>query len=456
MQRRAAAPPSVIGFRVLDVLGGLCQLVRRSPTLRGSVPLRVAQACVPLCEGNAFGHTVTLRERLPIRRSLGGWELALPEPERLRLERRLHDGLALLQSSGWLAEGSPWRRELQRGILAPIGPLRRSLRLWTGLLVAPEPDVFLHVLPAGNRGPLDLEVAEYSIADADRLVPLVLELSPEGAGPAQRTLHGELACLAPFSPHAELSVGEIEEAPEILRAHCGFFDASYFARKSGGPTRRYRKTIATGPDPSAAAATRFRCRALRLDDTPLTVEHSRRYLGADEPQPQSPAGRRGQLSYFTFANLLEFTARYDGAAVELRYDAEALGRRARVLRQRARALLGDGFVEEHRGALLYLSRYFTAHPPGEPHFFVKPWALFDSSPGVSSLVEGGRGDGYQILRGVVATDQFHATPAVFHIHHAKAELGVPERAPLARVFPVPRRLQHAGFRPLCVRDGVVS
>ena len=48
-------------FEVGDVLDGLFRLEKRSPTLRGSVPLRVAQACVPLLQGNAFGLQVVLR-----------------------------------------------------------------------------------------------------------------------------------------------------------------------------------------------------------------------------------------------------------------------------------------------------------------------------------------------------------------------------------------------------------
>jgi hypothetical protein len=37
---------------------------------------------------------------------------------------------------------------------------------------------------------------------------------------------------------------------------------------------------------------------------------------------------------------------------------------------------GEGIdIEKARGAIWYLSKYFTPHPVGEPHFFVKPWAL---------------------------------------------------------------------------------
>jgi hypothetical protein len=95
---------------------------------------------------------------------------------------------------------------------------------------------------------------------------------------------------------------------------------------------------------------------------------------------------------------------------------------------------------------LYLTKYFTPHPPGEPHFFVKPWALTATPPGWSSLIEGVHGDGYDVLRGVISTDSFHATPAVFRIHREGARVNVAEDAPLLRVIPIPRSLLDGEIR----------
>jgi hypothetical protein len=101
---------------------------------------------------------------------------------------------------------------------------------------------------------------------------------------------------------------------------------------------------------------------------------------------------------------------------------------------------------EHAGSELYLTKYFTPHPPGEPHFFVKPWALTATPPGWSSLVEGMHGDGYDVMRGIVSTDVFHATPAVFRVHREGTRFQVAEGAPLLRVIPLPRALLGHEFR----------
>jgi hypothetical protein len=50
------------------------------------------------------------------------------------------------------------------------------------------------------------------------------------------------------------------------------------------------------------------------------------------------------------------------------------------------------------------------------------------------------------MRGVVSTDSFFATPAVFRIHRVGAPVVVPEGRPLLRVIPVPRRLLAADYR----------
>ena len=50
------------------------------------------------------------------------------------------------------------------------------------------------------------------------------------------------------------------------------------------------------------------------------------------------------------------------------------------------------------------------------------------------------------MRGVVSTDTFFATPAVFRVHREGAPVHVPEGRPLLRVIPVPRRLLASEYR----------
>jgi class 3 adenylate cyclase len=51
---------------------------------------------------------------------------------------------------------------------------------------------------------------------------------------------------------------------------------------------------------------------------------------------------------------------------------------------------------------------------------VKPWAFTQTPAGWSSLLDGLHGDGYDVMRGVVSTDRFFATPAVFRVHREGA------------------------------------
>ena len=99
----------------------------------------------------------------------------------------------------------------------------------------------------------------------------------------------------------------------------------------------------------------------------------------------------------------------------------------------------------HEGALLYLTKYLTPHPPGEPHFFVKPPSLLVSSPGTSILIDGHHGAAYDIMRGVVRSDTFHATPAVFQLYRPGETIRVAKGAPLADLFVYPRTLDDATF-----------
>jgi hypothetical protein len=61
------------------------------------------------------------------------------------------------------------------------------------------------------------------------------------------------------------------------------------------------------------------------------------------------------------------------------------------------------------------------------------------------------GDGFDVLRGVVATDMFHATPAVFQLHRAGEPIRVRFGEPLLQVLPIPRTLLQAGFRRSMLR-----
>jgi hypothetical protein len=150
-----------------------------------------------------------------------------------------------------------------------------------------------------------------------------------------------------------------------------------------------------------------------------------------------PAGPRegGTLLRFVFKNAIDFTARWDGQRVHVEFDAAELARAAAAIESEWAAVVGTQAIADHKGALWYLTKYFTPHVPGEPHFFVKPWALCASGPGVALLVDGIGGPGWDVLRGVTRSDRFGAMPAVFTLWGSGARIEVPRGRPLLRMLP---------------------
>jgi hypothetical protein len=139
-----------------------------------------------------------------------------------------------------------------------------------------------------------------------------------------------------------------------------------------------------------------------------------------------------------FDNVIDFAVRWDGHNVTLDYDRARLHTLGASIEPALVAALGPELIANHPGALLYLTKYFTAHPPGEPHFFVKPWAFTVLPPGWSAIVDGVHGPGYDVMRGVVHADAFFATPAVFQLFELQRSIEIPAGTPLLRVTPIPR------------------
>ena len=164
---------SATAFEVLDALG-LSQLVKRSGDLGGTVPLRVAQGCAPLFEGNAFGFQITLRQPITLRRSHGrvDVEIASPYGEALAVAHR-----AVL------------RRLVAREVIHPHGLLATAfaddfvkvegaeagnvhVRLWTGLCLRADAGVWLRVSATANRRNRFIDVEEHFIADDGAFVAI--------------------------------------------------------------------------------------------------------------------------------------------------------------------------------------------------------------------------------------------------------------------------------------------
>jgi hypothetical protein len=435
--------PDQPAFEILDALG-LARLDKRTGDLDGSVPLRVAQACVPLLEGNAFGFQINLTRPIELRRGFGRLSVEIASPHRDALAAAHRAALPRLVAQGFLRSGSAWHAALADGFVKPVG--RTRVRLWTGLLARPQAGVWLRVSGTANRRNRLVEVDEHFVPDEEAFVPLILEITLRSDAPDRVRLEGEIATLAPMAPGARIDEVPLAEAREIGEAHAAFYDAAYFAAKKGDPTRKYRKMkppVEEAPGPA-------RCRVVTCGPAAHTISTAARFACAGGPAAAPRSG--AVLPRVIFANLVAFEARYDGHTLTIERDERALADGARAVEARFAEALGPSFQAENRGALWYLTKYFTPHPPGEPHFFVKPWAFFQTPPGWSSLLEGVHGDGFDVLRGVVATDVFHATPAVFQVHRAGEPIRVAAGEPLVHVLPIPRRLLAAGFGEARFRD----
>jgi hypothetical protein len=412
-------------FEVLDALG-LSKLVKRSGDFGGSVPLRVAQGCAPLFEGNAFGFQITLRQSITVRRSALGMvvEIASPYGEALVAAHR-----AVLP------------RLVAQRVIPPDGLLSAAfvddfvrldtddpghvrVRLWTGLLLRAEAGVWLRVSATANRRNRLIEVEEQFIADGSAFVPLVLNMKVGLNGLDRVRLEGEIGTVAPVAPGAIIDDVSLADAPEIGAAHAAFYDNAYFEAKVDGPTRKYRKMKL--PPEALARDAPARCRVIKAGPAAHTIG--------------------GTVPHIVFANLVPFEASFDGYTMAVELDERALRAGAREVERTFAEALGPAFLGKNRRAIWYFTKYFTPHPPGEPHFFVKPWAFVQTPPGWSCLLEGVHGEGFDVLRGVVATDMFYATPAVFHVYRTAGPIRVRFGEALMHVTPIPRRLLQARFR----------
>ena len=410
-----------VTFEVHAVHEPLARIVKRDGTLDGAVPLRVAQACVPMLEGNALGRSISFAKRIVFRSRLGRKSFADTEPF-AAVDRAHRAAVPMLVADGLIERGGEWHRRLEKSWWWIE---RGIVRVWTGLVVTPREGTWLRICGPGNRGAIGARVRPSYIAGG-QTVPLVIDFDVLDD---DTRLEGNVATVIPIVPAVSAKIEGAEGAADLLAAHADFYDAKYFATKKGETTKKYRRTITKNDEPPAKAPAVIR--VAHLAGPKPEVVTIGEALGASSTSPvRAPRGER--FDVVRFSNAVPFAAHYDGNTLDVHPDRDALMKGGRAVE----AAVGDALG---KGALLYLTKYFTPHPHGEAHFFVKPWAFTETPRGWSSVLDGIRGEGYDVMRGVVWTDRFHATPAVFDVVPMRV-VKVPQGAPLIEVFAIPRNL----------------
>jgi hypothetical protein len=428
----AAAPdarfdeaPTLLAVRAME---GWCGLRAREGTLDGSLPLRVVQGCEPMLDGVSFGLQVVQRAPLRLTRRWGRWRVdALPYASQVerwgvagegppgassleRFARQHAAAVPALRARGWLPPDTD---------ALPLWETRGDrLRLWTGYCVRVPSATRLLVLRATPRRTLGIDLAPSVIPAHAGWAPLVVDLRLD-ADCTEVIIEGEVATLGVVPVGCTLRESSLRDAPEVGRALLDFYDPAYFAAKARGEvTRRYRRL----PRPDARDGAGW-LQVVRCADDELTPGHF-----ADDVT----------LPSLTFRCAVDLQVRFDGQRVRLEADDASMHARRGVI-ERAWSSLATPDDPAHRGAMLYLTRYMTPHPFGEPHFFVKPPDLVVTPAGWCTLVEGeaivGVGD---TLRGVVRTDVFPATPAVFALPTRPTATTLRRGTVLARLLPLPR------------------
>ncbi len=338
--------------------------MKRSPTLDGSVPLRVAQACVPLLEGNAWGHQIALHRRIELRRRLGGWTRRSSAATSSsgscarRVPLLVADG-TLRGARGGAAGSSAASSTRAAGISRVHRPVRAAARRACG---------------CACRRPRTAARSSYTIDGGDprRRERVGAARARHRAAPgATRSRSTARSRRSPRCRRTSSSRCALADAPERrARRTSASTTPQYFAtKKRGQVARKYRDEIA-------------RDRRRRREDARDGRRASTASASSWPGRARAPAGglARGDGAIGSFVtNAVAFTATFDGSHVTVEPDRDALARYASAVQTD----VGAGSAQTwpaHPGALLYLTKYFTPHPPGEPHFFVKPCALVRRRP----------------------------------------------------------------------------
>lgn len=422
--KEIVAPP--IAFSLVAGFAGatgMFDLVQRSGTLDGSLPLRAVQFCPPVAEGSAVGAQVMAKDRFELRRTKRGLDVRLSATGR-RLMAETHGLLTLALDRGLLARGSAWHRRFADG---PIVLMNERLQIWTGLLVRPHEGSWLVVTGAYNRRSR-VEVVPHVIA-SECPVPVVLDidLEPLARGTGVAELDAEVGCLLPVRPGMRMELRSLERELDAARSVVEFFDRSYFVEKRKKPTAKYRSLVAKARVSGRSQAPMSRL--VYLGPRIHSVRRFARFAGSRgfSREPETP----GRLEYGIVRSAGAIDATWDGQCFTTRPSdglQRQLERFERFLRQHlpdtdSRSAGSFGLVPRARR--------------DEPYVLFTPVVFGVTPPGWSSVLDGVHHPPVDGMRGVIATDVFHSLPMVFRSYEP-CEVHWPARAPILRMLPVAR------------------
>ena len=419
-------------LEAMCALPGFCTLVKRSPTLDGQLPLRAAQHCSPVFEGNEAGFQICLAQPMTLRRSRRGLHIDMTPPALVQTQQQTREAMRQLVGKGLIGRDGYWHRLLGQDGLPARG---NRIFLWTGWLVRPAPGVALRISAAFNRRSR-ISVIEHAIADTTTFTPLVLEIDGRALGDEPTWIEEEIGCVLPVAAAATMTMASIRKAPEVVREFEDFFDNHYFALKKTKPTGKYRRLVREAATPAAAT-----CEARVFFAGPDVHEVSslRRFHGPRGVTPLAPPGV--SLPTCTVRNVGRVDADWDGQAFtaerkDLNVAQRALARDWRAAGGRTS---GDGYE--------FLNGYVYPPARDEPYWLVQPWVFAITSSGWSSVVDGAVAGGSDGMRGLIRTDWFHTVSMVYRLYRP-GRIVVRQGGPLLRFFPLPRRLQSATMRLL--------
>jgi hypothetical protein len=422
---------AAVAFEAIEALPGLCRLVKRSPTLDGTLPLRAAQHCSPVFEGNAAGFQIALQQPMNLRRGRAGLQIDMTPPAFQQTQEDVVACVEGLVQRGLLERGGFWHRLLRRDAL-PVRGTR--LWFWSGFLVRPSEGVALRVGPAFNRRSR-IQVVEHAIVDRGGFTPLVLEIDGRDLGREPRQISDEIGCVLPVAARASLSLATVREAPEVVHAAESFFDAHYFETKAVKPTGKYRRLMREGAEPPAAE--RGDARVVTAGPPLHTLSELTRFHG---PRGVTRGARAdAALPVCTVRNVARVEAFWDGQTFT--HEKKSLARALLSLERDWKSVS----ARRDPDALEFFSGYFFGPGRDEHYWLLQPWIFAITPPGWSTVVDGASISGCDGLRGIIRTDRFSPISMVYRMY-APGPIVLPKGAPLMRFFPIPRRLQDASMR----------